>query len=397
MKRTTLLGIAVLLVAAVAALAWTLAPRLAASGASATAASAPGAGPAVTVTTVAARREDFALELGATGTVSALNRVEIHPQVSAAITRVHIREGQTVQAGQPLFTLDSRAAEVRVTQAQAQLQKDLATLADAERQLARSRDLLRQDFVSQSAVDTNLSQVEAQAAVVAADRAAIQAARVDLGYARIVAPSTGRVGAIAVYAGSYVTPASPALATVTQLDPIAVSFPVPQRHIGALLASLKSGSGRVTAQLPDARGTLTGTLQFVDSAVDANAGTVQVKAQFANPKQQLWPGAYVDVKLAVGSLPGAILVPQAAIIQGAQAKSVYVVGADGKAQLRTVDVVASAGDVAVVTGVQAAERVIVDGKQNLRPGSPVVEQAAAPSGAASRPGRRAAAASGPQP
>lgn len=381
MKRTTLWGAAVLLVAAAAAL-WTLLPRPGAAGRAATAASGPGAGAAVTVTTVRARREDFALELGATGIVSALNRVEIRPQISAALTRVHIREGQAVQAGQLLFTLDSRAAEVRVAQAQAQLQRDQATLADAERQLARSRDLLRQNFVSQSAVDTNLSQVEAQQAVVAADRAAIQAARVDLGYARIVAPSAGRAGAIVVYAGSYVTPASPALVTITQLDPIAVSFPVPQRHIGALLASLKAGSGRVTAQLPDAQGTLTGRLQFVDSAVDANSGTVQAKAQFANPKQQLWPGAYVDVKLAVGTLPGAILLPQAALIQGAQTQSVYVVGADGRARLRAVDVVASAGDTAVVSGVQADERIIVDGKQNLRPGSAVVEQAAAAPGAA---------------
>lgn len=393
MKRTTLLGGAVVLVVAGAALAWTLTQRPPAGAPRAAAATA---GAAVTVTTVPARREDFALELGATGTVSALNRVEIHPQISAAIERVHIREGQTVRAGELLFTLDSRAAEVRVAQAQAQLQRDLATLADAERQLARSRDLLRQDFVSQSAVDTNLSQVEAQQAVVVADRAAIQAARVDLGYARIVAPSAGRVGAIAVYAGSYVTPASPALVTITQLDPIAVSFPVPQRHIGALLDSLKSGTGRVTARLPGAQAPLTGTLQFVDSAVDANSGTVQVKAQFANPQQQLWPGAYADVKLAVGSLPGAILVPQAAIIQGAKAKSVYVVGADGKAQLREVEVIASAGDVAAVSGVQAGERVIVDGKQNLRPGAAVVEQAPA-AAAASRPARRVAAASEPRP
>ena len=394
MKRTMLLGGAVVLVAAGAALAWTLTQR---PPASAPRAAAAAAGAAVTVTTVPARREDFALELGATGTVSALNRVEIHPQISAAIDRVHIREGQSVRTGDLLFTLDSRAAQVRVAQAQAQLQRDLATLADAERQLARSRDLLRQNFVSQSAVDTNLSQVEAQQAVVAADRAAIQAARVDLGYARIVAPSPGRVGAIAVYAGSYVTPASPALVTITQLDPIAVSFPVPQRHIGALLASLKSGTGRVSAQLPDAKAPLTGTLQFVDSAVDANSGTVQVKAQFANPQQQLWPGAYADVKLAVGSLPGAILVPQAAIIQGAKAKSVYVVGADDKAQLREVEVIASAGDVAAVGGVQAGERIIVDGKQNLRPGAAVVEQAVPAAGAASRPARRVAAASEPRP
>jgi membrane fusion protein, multidrug efflux system len=341
----------------------------------------PAAGDAaVTVTTAPARRQDFALELAATGAVSSLNRVEIRPQFSAAILQVHIREGQAVRAGQLLFTLDSRAAEVRVLQAQAQLQRDQATLADVERQLARSRDLLRQAFVSQSAVDTLLAQVESQQAVVAADRAAIQAARVDQGYARVTAPNAGRVGAIGVYAGSYVTPAGAALATITQLDPIAVSFPVPQRHIADLLAALRGDGGRVEAVLPDAvegQRTLEGRLQFVDSAVDAGSGTVQAKAQFANAAQRLWPGAYVDVKVALRTLPGAILIPQAAIIQNAQSRSVYVVGREGKVALKPIELITSAGDQAVVGGLQAGERVVVDGKQNLRPGSTVAEQGAA--------------------
>jgi RND family efflux transporter MFP subunit len=233
--------------------------------------------------------------------------------------------------------------------------------------------------VSQSAVDTTLSQAEAQRALVAANRAAIRAAQVELGYSRITAPSAGRVGAIGVYAGSYVTPASPALVTITQLDPIAVAFEMPQRHLGDLLASLRSGSGRVTALLPHAQGgadaALEGTLHFVDSAVDASSGSVQAKARFANPQQLLWPGAYVNVEMTVRTLAGAILVPQAAIIQGARDRTVYVVGPDGTVTLRSVELVASAGDTAVVTGVRAGERVVVEGKQNLRPGARVVEQA----------------------
>jgi RND family efflux transporter MFP subunit len=363
------------MVLAIAALAWWLLRPAAAQKPAAGAGGAP-----VTVTIALARQQDFALELAATGAVSSLNRVEIRPQVSAAIAQVHVKEGQAVQAGQLLFTLDSRAAEVRVVQAQAQLQRDQATLADAERQLARSRDLLRQEFVSQSAVDTLLAQVEAQQAVVAADRAPIQAAKVDQGYARITAPNAGRVGAIAVYAGSYVTPAGAALATITQLDPIAVAFPVPQRHIGDLLAALRDGGGRVTAMLPDAaegQRALDGRLQFLDSAVDAASGTVQAKAQFVNAGQRLWPGAYVDVKIALRTLPGAILIPQASIIQNAQNRSVYVVGPDGKAALKPIELVAAAGEQAVVTGLQAGERVVVDGRQNLRPGSAVTEQRAA--------------------
>ena len=391
MTKSVSVAAMALLLAALAAGAWYLTQRpdaeaRAAAPASATRGGNPGA--AVAVTWVPAQQRDFPLELVANGSVSALNRVEIRPQISAAIVKVHLREGQSVQAGQLLFTLDARSAEVALAQARAQLQKDLATQADAERQLVRSRDLLKQGFVSQGAVDTNLATAEAQRAVVAADRAAIDAAQVALGYTRIVAPSAGRAGAIGVYAGSYVTPTGNALVTITQLDPIAVSFPVPQRHLTDLLAGLQAGGGRVTALLPDAAaGTtreLQGRLQFVDSAVDAASGTVQAKAQFDNADRRLWPGAYVNVKLTVRTLKDAILIPQAAIIQGAQGKSAYVIGPDGKAQLRPVELLASAGDTAVVGGIDAGQRVIVDGKQNLRPGSRVAEQGSAAADGAKR-------------
>lgn len=379
MQRTTILGVAGLLLAALAILAWQLGPRPGTGDAKA--APQQRAAQAVSVTTAVAEQRDVPLELGATGTVSALNRVEIRPQVSAAIAQVHIREGQAVRAGELLFTLDSRAAEVKVRQAEAQLAQNLATLADAERQLARSRDLLRQEFVSQSAVDTNLAKVEEQRGVVAAMRAAIQAARVELGYARITAPSAGRAGAIGVYPGSYVTPTT-ALVTITQLDPIAVSFSLPQRHLADVLAQLKAGTGRVNARLPGAAKPLTGKLAFVDSAVDAGSGTVQVKAQFDNADQALWPGAYVNVELAVRTLDDAITIPQAAVIQG-EPRSAYVVGADGKVQQRRLELLASAGELAVVQGVKAGERVVVEGKQNLRPGSSVREaQAPTPNPAA---------------
>ena len=369
--------------AVLAVLAW-LMPQRQAGQAGAQAASGPRTAPAVSVTTALAAKRDVPLELGATGTVSALNRVEIRPQVSAAIAEVHIKEGQAVRAGQLLFTLDSRAADVKVRQAEAQLAQNQAKLADAERQLARSRDLLRQEFVSQSAVDSNLAAVESQRAVVAADRAAIQAAKVELGYARIVAPSAGRAGAITVYPGSYVTPTT-ALVTITQLDPIAVSFPLPQRNLADVLAQLKDGSGRVSAQLPGAAAPRVGRLAFVDSAVDAGSGTVQVKAQFDNADQALWPGAYVNVQIAVRTLPGAITIPQAAVIQG-EPRIAYVVGADGKVQQRKLELLASAGHLAVVQGVQDGERVVVEGKQNLRPGSSVREaEPAAPASSSAAP------------
>ncbi len=332
-----------------------------------------GAGGAVSVSTVRATQRDVAVTLDATGAVSSLNSVEIRPQVSSTISKVHIREGQFVKAGALLFTLDSRTDEVNVTRARAQLAKDAATLADAQRQLARSRELFVQNFIAQGAVDTNQSLVDSQLAVVAADRAAIEAAQVSLGYNRIVAPAAGRAGAINVFAGSYVQPSGLPLVTLTQIDPIAVSFNLPQRNLNEALKSLRNGGGSVAAVLPEGRGTLQGKLQFVDNAVDASSGNVKVKAVFDNKEEALWPGAYVSVRLTVQTLKDAISVPQAAIVQGPRGKTVYVVGDDNKAAQRPIELIEAVGADAVVTGVRPGERVVVDGRQNVRPGGAVAE------------------------
>jgi RND family efflux transporter MFP subunit len=336
------------------------------------AASAPRA--PISVTTVRAEQRDVPVTLEATGTVTPLTSVEIRPQVNGIVERVHIREGQPVRRGQVLFTLDARALDAELARVQAQLQKDLAALADAERQLARSQELHAQNFVSQVAVDQNRTLVDTQRAVVAAGRAAVQAARVALSHTRIVAPITGRAGLVPVASGSVVSPTSPPLVTLAQLDPIAVAFSLPQRHVSEALASLQAGGGRVTAVLPEGRGAMQGRLHVVDNVVDAGTGTVKVKALFDNHQDTLWPGAFVGVRLAVQTLKGAVVIPQAAIIQGARGRTVYVVDADGKAAVRPVELVHAAGQDAVVTGVQPGERVIVEGRQNVRPGGPVVER-----------------------
>jgi RND family efflux transporter MFP subunit len=347
-----------------------------ARAASAPASGAGAGGPPVSVSTVVAQQRDFAVQLDATGTVTPLSLVEVKPQISATISKAHIREGQYVKAGQPLFTLDARTEETNVAKANAQLQKDLASLADAQRQLARSRELFAQNFVSQVAVDQNLTQVQAQQAVVNADRAALRAAQVELSYSRIVAPAAGRAGIVNVFPGTLVTPSSPALVTITQLDPIAVTFNLPQRNLGDALQSLRAGGGKVDAVLPEGRGARSGKLAFVDNTVDANSGTVKVRAVFDNQDETLWPGAFVGVKLAIQTLPGAIVVPQAAIVQGARGRVVYVVEAGNKAAVRPVEVVHAAGPDAVVTGVRPGERVVLDGRQNLRPGASVIERPA---------------------
>ena len=364
--------------------------------AAASAVPASGAGAPVSVTTVRAQKKDVDVTLEATGTVAALNSVDIRPQISSVITRVHIREGDFVKAGQALFTLDARNDEVNLAKARAQLARDMAALADAQRQLARSRDLLAQKFISQGAVDTNQTAVETQQAIVTADKAAIDAAQVGLSYTRIVAPSAGRAGAINVFAGSTVQPGGTALVTITQLDPIGVSFNLPQRNLGDALRTLRSGGGKVVAVLPEGRGEAEGKLRFVDNAVDANSGTVRVKAQFDNANETLWPGAFVSVRLAVRTLADAVVVPQAAVIQSPRGAIVYTIDADNKAVARRVDVLYATGPDAVASGVRAGERIVLDGRQNLRPGTGVIERAG-DAGAASRPQRGGEAASGAGP
>ena len=411
----------------------------AASGAGAGAAAASGAGiggiagasapagaasaPPVSVTLVRAAVRNFTLALDASGTVTSLSSVDVKPQVSAQVLAVHVKEGQFVQRGQALFTLDARVDQANLKKAEAQLQKDEASLADAKRQLARSQDLLRQNFISQGAVDTSLANVDGQQAVVAADRAAIDAVKAQLSYSRITAPSAGRVGPIAVFVGSSVAPTGAAMLNITQIDPVAVAFNLPQRNLPDALKALTSGSGEVTALLPDSLaggpggsggpggpdgpggpgsasppGLRKGKLSFVDSAVDGASGTVKVKAVFANRDQALWPGAYVTVKMALQSLPDAIVVPQAAIVQNARGTAVFVAGPGNLAAIRSVKVLAAAGTEAVVSGLKAGEWVVLDGRQNVRPGTQLIERSAEPgrgaSGAHGAAGAASAAPSG---
>ena len=355
----------------------------AASGAASAPGAASGALDTVSVSVVRAVAKDVDVMLEATGTISALNSVDIRPQVSSVITQVNIREGQFVKAGQLLFTLDARSDEVNLAKARAQLARDQAALADAQRQLARSLELLAQNFISQGAVDTHQTLVNTQQAIVTGDRAAIQAAQVGLSYTRLVAPAAGRAGAINVFAGSTVQPAGSALVTITQLDPIAVSFSLPQRNLNDALATLRSGGGKVLAILPEAKGEIVGKLQFIDNVVDPNSGTVKVKAVFNNAKEALWPGAFVNVRLATSTLRGAIVVPQAALIRGPRGTLVYTIDANNQAAARPVELLYAAGLDAVVSGLQPGDRVVVDGRENLRAGVPVVERAT--SGSANRP------------
>ena len=329
----------------------------------------------VTVATVLAQKRDFDVKLSANGVVTALNTVEIRPQVSSTIATVHIKEGQFVRKGELLFTLDNRVDQVNLAKAQAQLDKELATLADNRRQFNRSKDLFEKNFLAQSAVDSSQTVVQAQQAVVTGAKSAVAAAAVSLTYTQIVAPASGRTGIINVYPGTLVQANGSAapMVTITQMDPIAITFALPQRNLPDALASMKRGDSFVLARLPDSSLQTKGKLQFIDNAIDAASGTVKVKAVFENKEMKLWPGAYADVELSVQTIKDAIVVPQDAIIVGAKAKSVYVVDVDGKAALRQVNVLHSFGSDVVLSGIVAGEKVILEGKQNLRSGASVKE------------------------
>jgi RND family efflux transporter MFP subunit len=384
-KKAWLLGGGFAL-AALAAAAWLLRPQ----------AQAPATAPAAaaqTVTVVRAQARDVPVTIEATGTVVSLNSVDIRPQVSSTVRQVAIKEGQFVRQGDLLFAFDDRSDRANLEKARAQLLRDRATLADLERQYRRAQELRDQNFIAQSAVDTVLANLDAQRALVASDAAAVHSSEVGLSYNQIRSPLAGRAGAIAVYPGSLVSPTGAALVTISQVDPIGVSFTVPESQLAPLLQASSGAPASVTVRVPGQASTsasgvaagVVGQVSFIDNAVDAQSGTIRVKGQFANAQHQLWPGQFVTARMTLRTLAGATVVPQAALILGAgQQRVLYVVDEAGNAQLRPVQLRYAFGEFAVVDGVKPGERIVTDGKQNLRPGTPVHEAAVAvPAGRAS--------------
>jgi RND family efflux transporter MFP subunit len=347
------------------------------ASASSASTSASGAGRAsVAIRTIAAKKRDFDIQLESIGTVTATAIVDIKPQTSSPVTHVHVKEGQFVKKGDLLFTLDGRADEANVAKIRAQMTKDAALLADAQRQLVRSKELIAKGFVSQGAVDTIQAQVDSQQANLLADKAALDAAQLALSYTRVRAPSAGRLGVINAFVGTSVLANQTAMVSLTQLNPINVSFSVPQSTLPTLLGGLKDGNMLVTAQLPDSPNAppLKGRLQFVDSMVDAATGTIKARASFDNTQSTLWPGAFVKMQLRSQTLRNAVVIPTVALIYSPKGTMIYVAD-NGKAVARPVKVLASQAEESAVSGVEEGSKVIVEGRQNLRPDTPVIERA----------------------
>ena len=330
------------------------------------------------VVTTRAQSKDVPVRLKANGTVTALQTVDLRAQVTSTIRDVHIVEGQTVAKGDLLFSLDSRADDANIRKAEAQVEKDKADLATAQRNLVRNKDLFNQKFISQAALDVAQNSSDTLTAQLAVDTAALESARVARAYDEIRAPFAGRTGTIGVRAGSLVQPGSgvtpgAVLVTVTQIDPIAVAFTLPEKELPGLQSALRAGdvNAAITSQPGDEP--LRGKVTFVDNAVDSSTGTIRVKAEFSNPKARLWPGAYVNVELSPRTIPNAIVVPAQAVQTGPDSRFVYVVGDDNKVASRPVTLAYVDEGFAVVDGLKAGARIVVEGAQNLRPGSEVTE------------------------
>ena len=334
--------------------------------------------PVQTVKTALSEQKTVPVMVRANGYITAIRTVEVRPQVQNIVRAVHVKEGQDVAAGQLLFTLDARSDAANVDKAQAQLARDKADLADAEATLRRNQELFAKKFISQAVVDTARAKVESLRGTTRADKATIDSSNVSLGYNRITASMAGRIGAINVHPGSLVQPTGAAMVTIVQLDPITVSFTVPEAELTHIVSSYPKGGAPVYIQL-QGKEPLQGAMMFIDNTTDPQSGTIKMKAQFDNKERQLWPGSFVNVRMVSRSLPDAVVVPTQAVVTGPKEQFVYVVQDDSTVQAKTISLLTTEDGVAAVTGIGAGVRVVVEGAQNLRPGAKVREAQAASS------------------
>lgn len=334
------------------------------------------------VVTTMVERNEVPVLLTANGTVTAQQTVAVRPQLSAMVSSLHIQEGQFVEKGERLFTLDARTEDANVRRTEGQLAKSLADLRNAERNLQRQEELFRQNFISQAALDVAQNQVDALRAQLAVDKASVQANRIALGFTEITAPIAGRTGAIPVHPGSLVQP-NDALVNITQINPINVSFTLPEREFIPLQQAFSQGPVPVEVELNNGKQTRTGRLIFIDNAVDTASGTILLKAEFPNADKHLWPGMFVRVSLAPRVLPEALTVPAQAVQNGPEGKFLYVVNSDSKVSAYPVDVRLIQEGRAVIEGeaIDPGMRVVVEGAQNLKPGSAVITEGPSDPGA----------------
>lgn len=377
--RKGVLVVAVLLVLSL--VAWLLTPKESKAPGGRFAGSGP-----MPVVAAAARTGAMPITLIGLGAVTPIATVTVQSQISGQIVKVLFKEGQTVKPGDPLFQIDPRPYQVALEQAQGQLARDKALLANARTDLERYQTLFAQDSIAEQTLATQKSLVVQDEGTVKTDQAAIDAARLNLAYAHIVSPIKGRAGLQQVNLGNYVTPAEPnGLVVIAQLKPITAAFSLPEDQIPPLLAQLHAGKTLpVTAwDRTHTNKLASGVLQSIDSTIDPSTGTLKMKASFANEEETLFPQQFVNIELLLNTLEGVVLVPQSAVQRGAPGTYVYVVNPDQTVSLRKVSVGAGdATDIVVQEGLKAGETVVTDGADKLKDGAQVLLRPAGPMPAA---------------
>lgn len=352
---------------------------------------AKGGGPrSASIVSATATTADFPIRRYAIGFVSSPEVVNINARVSSQIVSIAVKDGQMVKAGDLLISLDDRALKAQLAKDQAQLAKDQAMLVSAQADLQRAKDLVAKQAGTQQTYDQALAAQKAAAATIDADKATIDADTVQLSYATISAPISGRLGAVNVSVGDLVTTSngssgsSTPLVTITQMDPLQVNFTLPESNLALLhkeLANPTQGDVTLTKDGdPTAIGK--GTLDFVDSSVDTASGTIATRASIPNPDLSLWPGQYVNVVLEAGTMPQMTSVPTVAVQPSQNGPFVYVVKPDNTVEMRPVQVALTEGqNSAISDGLKSGEKVVVEGQTRLKNGAAVHEgKAAAGSG-----------------
>ncbi len=332
--------------------------------------------PGVPVSAAVAKRGDLNRYLTAIGTVTAFNTVTVKTRVDGQIVKVAFTEGQTVHQGDLLVEIDPRPYQAALDQAIGTLAKDQATLLNAQITLGRDETLLRDQVIAAQDYDNQKAVVGQSIGTVASDKANIAAAKVNVIYTQITAPITGRIGLRLVDVGNIVHAADTAgLAVITQLQPIAVDFSIPEDNLPQVVKDMRAGQKLpVDALDRDLKTQLaTGTLETFDSQIDQTTGTIKMKAVFPNTDYSLFPNQFVNVKVLVDTLHDTLLVPAAAVQRNPQGTFVYVVKPDNTIEVRTVAIAATQGDVvALSSGVNAGEQLLTDGLDKVQAGTKVI-------------------------
>lgn len=332
----------------------------------------PKARPPVPVTVAAAATKTVPVELTAIGNGEASSVVSIKSQVSGTVVKAHFVEGEDVKKGEVLFTIDKSPFLAALRQAEAVLSKDQAQARNAEEQASRYAMLVKDGIVTKEQYDTYRTTAEALMATVAADRAAVENARIQLEYCTIRSPITGRTGNLAIHTGNVVKANETVLVNINQIHPIYVSFTVPENQLSEIKRRMPAGL-KVKATVPsDPEGTESGIVTFLDNSVDPATGMFKLKGSFPNKTRKLWPGQFVNVVLTLSALPNAIVVPQQAVQTGQKGQYVFVVKNDGTVDQRPVVTgISYRGETVIQQGLAPNETVVTDGQMRLVPGAKI--------------------------